>query len=108
MISRSEMLTRPRTSFPPTANPAVTSRLCAGPASYLDWLLSLKRESIVRVRTHVGFTMPPAMVTNDTPCYVFVGKLKFHRRHGWQVMRQSSCVYRMRLRLVRDETETFT
>jgi hypothetical protein len=50
-------------------------------------------------------TMPPAMVTNETPCYVFVGRLKFWRRHGWQVLQQSKKVYRMRLRLVRDERD---
>lgn len=73
--------------------------------SYFDWLQSLKRQDMVRIRTHTGATLPPAMVTNDTPCYVFVGRLKFHRRNGWQTLRQSSCVYRMRLRLVRDNKE---
>lgn len=66
--------------------------------SYASWLATLKRGDLVRVRNG-DITMPPAMVTNDTPRYVFVGKLKFHRRHGWQVARQSSCVYRMKLRL---------
>lgn len=75
-----------------------------GRASHPDWLASLKRGDMVRVRNGEE-TWPPAMVTNDSPCYVFVGKLKFHRRHGWQVARQSSCVYRMKLRLVRDEDD---
>lgn len=73
--------------------------------THTEWLATLKRGDMVRIRTHIGATMPPAMVTNDSPCYVFVGKLKFWRRHGWQVMRQSRCVYRMRLRLVRDDKE---
>lgn len=77
---------------------------CAG-LSHSDWLATLKRGDLVRVRTHTGDTMPPAMVTNDTPCFVFTGKLKFHRGNGWQVARQSICVYRMKLRLVRDEDE---
>lgn len=72
--------------------------------SHTDWLATLQRGDLVRVRNG-DIVMPPAMVTNDTPCYVFTGKLKFHRRHGWQVARQSSCVYRMKLRLVRDEDE---
>ena len=60
---------------------------------------------MVRVVTHTGEVMPPAMVTNDTPCYVFVGKLKFHRSSGWQVARQGQRVYRMKLRLVRNEDD---
>lgn len=75
------------------------------PASYLDWLMQLKRQSIVRVRSHTGFVMPPAMVTNETPRYVFVGKLKFRRGDGWQVKRNAGRCYRMRLRLVRNEKE---
>jgi hypothetical protein len=101
------MLTRPLHS--PTsldgANPLNTSSTVQGPASYHDWLRSLRRQHMVRMRTHVGVTMPPGMVTDDTPCYVWVGKLKFHRRNGWQTARQSSCVYRMKLRLVRDERD---
>jgi hypothetical protein len=60
---------------------------------------------MVRVQNTDGSVMPPAIVTNEAPCYLFVGKLKFWRRHGWQVVRQSRAVYRMRLRLVRDEKE---
>jgi hypothetical protein len=87
---------------PPVPVPA----LGGGPVlSHTEWLATLKRQDMVRVRTHMGKVMPPAMVTNDTPCYVFVGRLKFHRRNGWQVARQSQQVYRMRLRLVRDERE---
>jgi hypothetical protein len=102
------MLTRLQHAYSPTdgtANPLKASVCVLEPASYHDWLATLKRGDIVRVRTHTGETMPAAMVTNETPCYVFVGKLKFHRRNGWQVSRQSSCVYRMKLRLVRDEKE---
>jgi len=71
--------------------------------THTEWLATLKRGDVVRVITHVGELMEPAKVTNETPCYVFVGKLKFHRRHGWQVERQGKRVYRMKLRLVRDE-----
>jgi hypothetical protein len=74
------------------------------PASHGEWLATLKRGDMVRIRNG-DLHMPPAMVTNETPCYVFVGKLKFWRRHGWQVMRQGKRVYRMKLRLVRDEKE---
>lgn len=78
----------------------------SGPVlTYVEWLATLRRGDTVRVRTHTGETMPSAMVTNETPCYVFVGRLKFWRRHGWQVERQGKQVYRMRLRLVRDEKE---
>lgn len=73
--------------------------------SHREWLASLKRQHIVRVRTHTGDTMPPAMVTNETPCYVFIGKLKFRRSNGWQVARNAARCYRMRLRLVRNEKE---
>lgn len=101
------MLTRPTRILSPTdgATPLYASVSARGPASHTEWLSTLKRGDLVRVSTHTGETMPAAMVTNETPCYVFVGKLKFHRRHGWQVMRQSSCVYRMKLRLVRDDKE---
>lgn len=75
------------------------------PASHCDWLSSLRRGAMVRVQNTDGSVMPPAIVTNEAPCYLFVGKLKFWRRHGWQVVRQSRAVYRMRLRLVRDEKE---
>ncbi len=72
--------------------------------SHGEWLATLKRGDTVRVQNGHA-TMPAAMVTNETPCYVFVGKLKFWRRHGWQVARQGKRVYRMKLRLVRDERE---
>lgn len=101
------MLTRPsriQSSLDGVA-PLMTLPDARWPASHTEWLATLKRGDVVRVRTHTGETMPAAMVTNDTPCYVFVGKLKFHRRHGWQVMRQGVRVYRMKLRLVRNELD---
>lgn len=70
--------------------------------SHTQWLATLKRRDMVHVRNG-AHTMPPAMVTDETPCYVFVGKLKFHRRHGWQVQRRAA--YQQRLRLVRTEDE---
>jgi hypothetical protein len=99
------MNTRPQHIPPTVSRPAERAVSVLGSGSYHDWLATLKRGDIVRIRTHTGEVMPPAMVTNETPCYVFIGKLKFHRRNGWQVARQSSCVYRMKLRLVRDEKE---
>lgn len=99
------MITRPRTSSQADAPAFPSLPLCGAGLTHGDWLATLKRGDMVRVRTHMNVTMPPAMVTNDTPCYVFVGKLKFWRRHGWQVLQQSKKVYRMRLRLVRDEKE---
>lgn len=73
--------------------------------THCEWLQTLKRDHIVRVRKHNGETMPEAMVTNDSPCFVFVGKLKFRRSDGWQVKRQAKRCYRMKLRLVRNERE---
>jgi hypothetical protein len=72
--------------------------------SHTDWLATIRRRDMVRVRNG-AMVMPPAMVTDETPCFVFIGKLKFHRRTGWQVARQSERVYRMKLRLVRNEDE---
>lgn len=102
------MITRPLHGTPPYDGlaPLKAPVTVQGPAfTHAEWLASLRRQDMVRVRTHMNVTMPPAMVTNDTPCYVFVGKLKFHRCDGWQVAQQAQKVYRMRLRLVRDEKE---
>lgn len=100
------MVTRPSMHTSQTDAPTVSCPSCAGPAlTHTEWLSTLKRGDTVRVRTHTGDIMPAAMVTNETPCYVFVGKLKFWRRHGWQVKRQGKQVYRMRLRLIRDGFE---
>lgn len=82
-----------------------TSRSAVAGISYHAWLQSLKRQHMARVLTHTGHVMPAAMVTNDTPQYVFIGKLKFRRGDGWQVARNASKCYRMRLRLVRDEKD---
>jgi hypothetical protein len=102
------MDSRPQHIPQTVSRPAERTVSVLGPASYLDWLLSLKRQSIVRVATHTGNVMEPAMVTNETPRYIFIGKLKFRRGDGWQVLRNARKCYRMRLRLVRDGTETFT
>lgn len=85
------------TSVPPS---------CAGPAlTHREWLAAMQTGDVTRVRTHTGDMMPPARVTNDTPRYLFIGKLKFRRGDGWQVKSNASRCYRMRLRLVRDEKE---
>jgi hypothetical protein len=102
------MFTRLQHVHPPTdgvANPLKAPVCVLEPASYLEWLLQLKRQSIVRVRTHTGHLMPPATLTNDSPKYLFIGKLKFRRGDGWQVKRNAGRCYRMRLRLVRDAEE---
>jgi hypothetical protein len=99
-------MARPDALSPITcAVPLLRSPVGAGLQTHTEWLATLRRGDTVRVRTHMDVTMPPAMVTNETPCYVFVGRLKFWRRHGWQVLQQSKKVYRMRLRLVRDERD---
>lgn len=102
------MITRPQCSQPPTATSGkqLPSSEALRPAlPYGVWLAGLLRGDTVLVQTHTGEIMPPAMVTDETPCYVFVGRLKFHRRNGWQVQRQSQRVYRMRLRLVRNKED---
>jgi hypothetical protein len=81
--------TRPAQSLPSPDGAPLSAVDVRGPVlTHTQWLATLRRGDTVRIRTHVGATMPPAMVTNETPCYVFVGKLKFHRRTGWQVERQ--------------------
>jgi hypothetical protein len=104
MAPLSHVFSPPTDGAPPLIHDAAVS-VRERVLTHREWLATLKRGDMVRVRTHLGTTMPPAMVTDDTPCYVFVGKLKFHRRNGWQTARQSSCVYRMKLRLVRDERD---
>jgi hypothetical protein len=99
------MITRPRTSSQADAPAFPSLPLCGAGLTHTEWLASLRRGDTVRVRTHMAVTMPPAMVTDATPCFVFVGKLKFHRCDGWQVAQQAKKVYRMRLRLVRDEKD---
>jgi hypothetical protein len=96
------MVTRLRTDHLPGRRTDELAGHCAGPASHTEWLSSLRRGDTVRVRNG-ALTMPPAMVTNDSPCYVFVGKLKFWRRHGWQV--KKGAAYRQALRLVRNAEE---
>jgi hypothetical protein len=67
------------------------------------WLTALHTGDIVLVRNgRLHFRAP---VTDATPCYIFVGALKFHRDSGIQTARQRSRVYRMYLRLVRTEDE---
>lgn len=73
--------------------------------TYFEWLAQLKKGDMVMVRSHSGEVMPAATVTDATPCFLFVGKLKFWRDSGWQIKRQRQHVYRMKLRLVRNEQE---
>lgn len=66
-----------------------------------EWLKQLKAGDSVLVRN--GRVHFPGTISNATPCYLFIGKLKFHRAHGWQTKRQRAKVYRMKLRIVRNE-----
>lgn len=69
--------------------------------SHGAWLATLQKRDGVKIRNcRVTF---PGMVTNATPCFVFVEKLKFRRDNGWQVRRQWR--YKLRLRLVRNAEE---
>lgn len=69
--------------------------------SHPQWLATLKTASIVLVRN--GRLHFRAMLSDATPCFLHIGKLKFHRRHGWQVKKRRA--YRMELRLVRTVEE---
>lgn len=67
------------------------------------WLAALRAGDVVLVRN--GRLHFRAQVTDATPCYIFLGALKFHRDSGYQTGRQRRRVYRMCLRLVRSEDE---
>ena len=69
--------------------------------SYHAWLATLQKRHGVKIRN--GRVTFPGMVTNATPCFVFVERLKFRRDNGWQVRRQWR--YKLRLRLVRNAEE---
>lgn len=66
-----------------------------------EWLKQLKAGDVVLVRN--GQAHFPGTLTNTTPCFLFIGKLKFHRISGWQTKAQRKRVYRMKLRIVMDE-----
>ena len=88
----------------PSTVPASDSCRAAASISRVQWLNSLKTGDIVLVRNHVHLHFR-APITDATPCYLHVGKLKFHRLSGAQTNRQRRKVYRMRLLLVRSDTE---
>lgn len=67
-----------------------------------EWLQQLKRGDVVLVRN--GQIHFPGTISNVTPKFLFIGKLKFHKRDGSQVKRQRARVYRMNLRLVMSES----
>lgn len=68
-----------------------------------EWLQRLRTGDVVLVRNgRLHFRAP---ITDATPCYIFLGRLKFHRENGWQTCRQRKRVYRMCLRLVRTEAD---
>lgn len=69
--------------------------------SHTDWLATLKTASVVLVRN--GRLHFRSMLSDATPCFLHIGKLKFHRRHGWQVTKGRA--YLMELRLVRTAEE---
>lgn len=69
--------------------------------SRADWLSRLKTGDITLVRN--GRIHFRAQLTDATPCFLFIGKLKFHRIVGTLVKRLR--VNRLNLRLVRDEDD---
>ena len=91
----------PALPIPAPSERKQTSAQVTGPASYHDWLRTVRKGDMVRVLNSDHLWKLPERVTDATPCYLFLGKLKFHRRHGWQVMRQAERVYRLKLRIVR-------
>lgn len=62
---------------------------------HAQWLSTLQRGDGVIVRN--GAIHFAADITNATPCYLFIRKLKFHRATGWMVRPKG----RLNLRLVR-------
>lgn len=66
---------------------------------HAQWLSTLQRGDGVIVRN--GAIHFAAEITNATPCYLFVRKLKFARASGWMINHKG----RLRLRLVRTEKE---
>lgn len=77
------------------------AQIIADNLSHADWLRTLVKGDEVLVRN--GELHYRAQLTDATPCYLLVGKLKFRRDIGWIVKRQQRL--RMRLRLVRNERE---
>ncbi len=67
--------------------------------SYADWLKELRKRDVLLVRN--GDIHFRAELTDATPCFLLIGKLKFRRDDGRLVLRQR--VNRMNLRLVRSE-----
>lgn len=88
------------------ANPLNAIVTVRAPAlSHREWLQTLNVDSPTRVLKHNGELMPTALITGKTPCFLWIGKLKFHRSSGWQVERNAGRCYRMKLRLVRNEKD---
>lgn len=71
--------------------------------SHAAWLGLIRRGDVVLVRN--GALHFRAPITDATPCFLFSGKLKFHRGDGWQTTAQQRRAYRMKLRLVRTTEE---
>jgi hypothetical protein len=98
------MLTRPLHVPAPTDGLRTAERPVnvPGPASHSDWLRTLAKGDTVLVRN--GRHMLPAeRLTDATPCFLKIGKLKFRRDSGWLVKKQQR--NRLRLLLVRNEKE---
>lgn len=81
----------------------VDARQISENIAHTDWLKQLRGRDVVLVRN--GGLHSRAEVTDSTPCFLFIGKLKFRRDSGWQTTSQQRRVYRMKLRLVRNEKE---
>lgn len=69
--------------------------------SHAVWLGLIRRGDVVLVRN--GALHFRAPITDATPCFLFSGKLKFHRGDGNLVRRQRA--NRLNLRLVRTTEE---
>lgn len=69
--------------------------------AHADWLKELRKDDVALVRN--GGLHCRSQITDATPCFIFIGKLKFRRDTGWQTSSQQRRVYRMKLRLVNSE-----
>ena len=66
------------------------------------WLQTLSKGDVVQIRNG-NVMLEPAKLSDATPCYLRIGKLKFHRGTGWLINRQQRC--RLKLLLVRNAKE---
>ena len=75
-----------------TISPDITHR---------DWLQELRTGDVVLVRN--GLIHYRTQLTDATPCFLHVGRLKFRRDSGWIIISQQR--FGTKLLLVRNEKE---